>query len=88
MSSKYRKIQTADELEKAILHIKTEQKVAGRNIRKESVHLLDSLRPTNLISHLIPTSTLTDAGIGLIRGIRKILGAPASRKRLEETRRS
>lgn len=81
MSSKYRKIKTADELEKAILHVKAEQKAAEKNIRKETGHLLTSLRPANLISNLIPTTTLTDAGIGLVRGVKKVLGVPKSRKR-------
>ena len=73
MSSRFRKIKTADELEKAILYIKAKQKATGKNISKDAGRLLDSLRPANLISNLIPTNTLMDAGIGLVRGIRKII---------------
>lgn len=73
MSSRFRNIKTADELEKAILYIKAKQKATGKSISKDASHLLASLKPANLISSLIPTNTLTDAGIGLIRGIRKII---------------
>ncbi len=81
MSSKYGKIKTADELEKAILYIKAEQKATGRNISNEASRLLDSLKPVNLISTLVPTDILTDAGLGLVHGLKRILGAPDSRKK-------
>ena len=81
MSSKYGKIKTADELEKAILYIKAEQKATGRNISNEASRLSDSLTPVNLISTLVPTDILTDAGLGLVHGLKRILGAPDSRKK-------
>ena len=71
MSSKYGKIKTADELEKAILYIKAEQKATGRNISNEASRLSDSLTPVNLISTLVPTDILTDAGLGLVHGLKR-----------------
>lgn len=79
MSSKYGKIKSSEELEKALLYIKAEQKATGRNIGNEVNRLLDSLKPANLINSLIPTYTLTDAGIGLIHGIKKLL-TPRSKR--------
>jgi hypothetical protein len=81
MSSKYGKIKTADELEKAILYIKAEQKATGKSISNEASRLLDSLKPVNLVSNLIPTDILTSAGLGLVRGLKKILAAPDSRRK-------
>jgi len=81
MSSKYGKIQTSEELEKALLYIKAEQKATGRNVSNDVNRLLDSLKPANLINSLIPTYTLTDVGIGLIHGIKRLLGAPESKKK-------
>ena len=81
MSSKYRKIKTADELEKAIREIKAEQKATGKSIYNGTGRLLDSLKPSNLIFSLIPGNIWTDAGIGLVHGIRKIVTATKSRKK-------
>ena len=47
MSSKYGKIKSSEELEKALLYIKAEQKATGRNIGNEVNCLLDSLKPAN-----------------------------------------
>lgn len=73
MSSKYENIKTVEDLEKAILYIKAEQKATGRNISNETGRLLNSLKPANLVSNLVPSSLLADAGLGLVQGIRKIL---------------
>lgn len=73
MSSKYENIKTVDELEKALLYIKAEQKVTGKSIRNETGRLMDSLKPSNLISNLVPTTFLTDACLGLVHGLRRIL---------------
>lgn len=72
MSSKYDHIKTADDLEKAILYIKAEQKATGRSISNEAGRLLDSLKPANLINSLVPSSLLADAGLGLVRGLKRI----------------
>lgn len=80
MSSKYGKIKTADELEKAIIAVKASQKAIGTGISKDARHLLDSMKPSNmvnsLVSNFLPATALSDAGIGLIQGIKKIFTAP------------
>ena len=76
MSSKFGKIKTADELEKAILSVKAHQRALGTGISKDARHLLDSMKPSNIISNFVPATTLTDAGLGLVQGIKKIFTAP------------
>ena len=73
MSSKYEHIKTVDDLEKAILYVKAEQKATGKSISNETGRLLNALKPSNLISSLVPSSLLADAGLGLVQGLRKIL---------------
>lgn len=73
MSSKYEHIKTVDELEKALLYIKAEQKATERNLSYEAGRLLNSLKPANLVSNLIPSSFLVDAGLGLVQGLRRFL---------------
>ena len=76
MSSKFGKIKTADELEKAIIAVKAGQKALGTGISKDARHLMDSMKPSNIISNFVPATTLSDAGIGLIHGIKKLFTAP------------
>ena len=80
MSSKFGKIKTADELEKAIIAVKAGQKALGTGISKDARHLMDSMKPSNmvnsLVSNFVPATTLSDAGIGLIHGIKKLFTAP------------
>ena len=76
MSSKFGKIKTADELEKAILSVKAHQRALGTGISKDARHLLDSMKPSSIISNFVPATTLTDAGLGLVQGIKKIFTAP------------
>ena len=76
MSSKYGKIKTADELEKAILSVKAHQRALGTGISKDARHLLDSMKPSSIISNFVPATTLTDAGLGLVQGIKKIFTVP------------
>lgn len=73
MSSKYEHIKTVDDLEKAILYVKAEQKATGKSISNETGRLLNALKPSNLVSSLVPSSLLVDAGLGLVHGLRKIL---------------
>lgn len=88
MSNPFGKIKTADELDKAILSVKASQKALGTGISKDARFLLDSMKPANLANHfisgLLPASiTLSDVGIGLVHGLKKILSAPgkAGRKK-------
>ena len=60
MSSKFEHIKTVDELEKALLYIKAEQKATQRSLNHEAGRLMNSLKPSNLINNLIPSSFLTD----------------------------
>lgn len=76
MSSKFGKIKTADELEKAIIAVKASQKALGTGISKDARHLVDSMKPSSIISNFVPATTLTDAGLGLVQGIKKIFTAP------------
>ena len=80
MSNKFGKIKTADELEKAILSVKVGQKALGAGIKKDGQYLLDSMKPSNLVnqfvSNLVPSTTLSDAGIGIVQGIKKIFTVP------------
>ena len=76
MSSKFGKIKTADELEKAILSVKAHQRALGTGISKDARHLLDSMKPSSIISNFVPATTLTDAGLGLVQGIKKIFTVP------------
>lgn len=84
MGSKYGKIKTADELEKAILSVKANQKALGTGISKDAQYLLDSIKPANLVndfvSNFVPATTLTDAGIGLVQGVKKIFTIPDKSK--------
>ena len=73
MSSKYEHIKTADELEKALLYIKAEQKATERSLSHEAGRLMNSLKPSNLLNNLIPSSFLADAGLGLVQGLRRFL---------------
>ena len=73
MSSKYEHIKTVDDLEKAILYVKAEQKATGKSISNETGRLLNALKPSNLVSSLVPSSLLADTGLGLVHGLRKIL---------------
>ena len=72
MSSRYGKIRTAEDLDLAIMNLKTEQKATGKGIRKDFNYLLDSLSPTNLVRKIVPADTLTDAGLGIVRGLKKL----------------
>lgn len=74
MSSRYGKIRTAEDLDLAIMNVKAEQKAAGTGIRKDFDHLLESLSPSNLVKKVIPPSTVTDAGLGIVQGLKKLLG--------------
>ena len=80
MSSKFGKIKTADELEKAILSVKAHQRALGTGISKDARHLLDSMKPSSIasqfVSNFVPATTLTDAGLGLVQGIKKIFTVP------------
>lgn len=84
MSSKYGKIKTADELEKAIISVKASQKAIGMGISKDARHLVDSMKPSNmvnsLVSNFMPATALSDAGIGLIQGLRKLIAPDKSGK--------
>lgn len=73
MSSKYEHIKTVDELEKALLYIKAEQKATERSLSHEAGRLMSSLKPSKLLNNLIPSSLLADAGLGLVQGIRRFL---------------
>ncbi len=73
MSSKFEHIKTVDELEKALLYIKAEQKATQRSLNHEAGRLMNSLKPSNLINNLIPSSFLADAGLGLVQGLRRFL---------------
>ena len=74
MSSRYGKIRTAEDLDMAIMNVKAEQKATGMGIRKDFDHLLESLSPTNLVKKVIPPSTVTDAGLGIVQGLKKLFG--------------
>ena len=76
MSNKYGKIKTADELEKAILSVKAHQRALGTGISKDARHLLDSMKPSSIISNFVPATVLTDAGLGLVQGIKKVFIGP------------
>ena len=84
MSNKFGKIKTADELEKAIISVKAGQKALGTGISKDAQYLWDSMKPSNLVnqlvSNLIPSTTLSDAGIGLVQGVKKIFTVPDKSK--------
>ena len=91
MSNKFGKIKTADELEKAILTVKANQRALGTGISKDAQHLLDSMKPSNLVnsfvSSFVPATTLSDAGIGLVQGIKKIFTAPDKPKSERKAKR-
>lgn len=87
MSSKFGKIKTADELEKAIIAVKAGQKALGTGISKDARHLLDSMKPSSIISNFVPATTLTDAGIGLIHGIKKLFTAPDKSGKAKKNRK-
>ena len=91
MSNKFGKIKTADELEKAILTVKANQRALGTVISKDAQHLLDSMKPSNLVngfvSNFVPATTLSDAGIGLVQGIKKIFTAPDKPKSERKAKR-
>lgn len=72
MSSKFSKIKTADDLEKAILYVKAEQKALETGIGKDVNILAESLKPANLIRTIIPPTTLADTGLSLVRGLKKL----------------
>ncbi len=76
MSSRFGHIKTADELERAIILVKAEQKATGAGITKDIRHILDSLTPANLIRAVVPDSTLTDFSLGLVQGVKKIFTGP------------
>ena len=84
MSNKFGKIKTADELDKAIISVKANQKALGTGISKDAQYLLDSIKPSNLVnnfvSNFVPATTLTDAGIGLVQGVTKIFTVPDESK--------
>ena len=82
MSSRYAKIKTTEELEKAILYVKAEQKATVRNISNDAGRLLDSMKPANLLSNLIPTTILANAGLALVRGMKRMI-APSPKKGLK-----
>lgn len=81
MSSKYGNIKTADELEKALLRLQLEQKATARRLRKEANHVAGFLKPVNLASNLISTVSLTNVGLGMVRGLRKLLTGSAKRQK-------
>ena len=91
MSNKFGKIKTADELEKAILYVKANQRALGTGIGKDARHLLDSMKPSNLVnnfvSSFVPATTLSDAGMGLVQGIKKIFTAPDKPKSERKAKR-
>ena len=87
MSSKFGKIKTADELEKAILSVKAHQRALGTGISKDARHLLDSMKPSSIISNFVPATTLTDAGLGLVQGIKKIFTAPDKSGKAKKNRK-
>ena len=87
MSSKFGKIKTADELEKAIIAVKAGQKALGTGISKDARHLMDSMKPSNIISNFVPATTLSDAGIGLIHGIKKLFTAPDKSGKAKKNRK-
>ncbi|MBP5336082.1 MAG: hypothetical protein J6Y63_01040 [Bacteroidales bacterium] len=80
MSSKYGNIKTADELEKALLRLQAEQKATARRFRKEANHVAGYLKPVNLVGNLVSTVSLTNVGLGMVRGLRKLLTGSAARK--------
>ena len=73
MTSKLRHTKTVVELDNALLYIKAEQKATQRSLNHEAGRLMNSLKPSNLINNLIPSSFLTDAGLGLVQGLRRFL---------------
>ena len=85
MSSKFGKIKTADELEKAIIAVKAGQKALGTGISKDARHLMDSMKPSSIISNFVPATTLTDAG--LVQGIKKIFTAPDKSGKAKKNRK-
>ena len=87
MSSKFGKIKTADELEKAIIAVKAGQKALGTGISKDARHLMDSMKPSSIISNFVPATTLTDAGLGLVQGIKKIFTAPDKSGKAKKNRK-
>lgn len=87
MSSKFGKIKTADELEKAIIAVKAGQKALGTGISKDARHLMDSMKPSSIISNFVPATTLSDAGIGLIHGIKKLFTAPDKSGKAKKNRK-
>lgn len=80
MSNKYEHIKTVDELEKALLYIKAEQKATERSLHHEAARLMNSLRPSNLLNNLFPSSFLADAGLGLVQGLRRFLAGGSKAK--------
>ena len=88
MSNKYGKIKTADELEKAILSVKAGQKALGMGISKDAQRLVDSMKPANLVNQFVsthlPAANWSEAGLGLVRGLKKALTRPDKPKKEPE----
>ena len=87
MSKRFSNIKTAEELERAIMLVKAEQKASGTGITKDLRHLLDSLTPANLIKSIVPSSALTDFSLGLVQGVKKIFTVPEKPKAEKKSRK-
>ncbi|MCR4859165.1 MAG: hypothetical protein K5910_00710 [Bacteroidales bacterium] len=77
MISKYGKIKTTAELEKAIKAVHSEQKKLGKTVEKDFHGLREQYRPANLMAgalrQVAPYFTWSEIGLGLVRGVRRLL---------------
>ena len=84
MSDKYGKIKTTAELDKAIRAITRERKKLGKGVGKDFSNFRDHYRPVNLATNFVrrytPWFTWTELGLGVVRGLKKRLAAPAKPK--------
>ena len=48
---------------------------------------MDSMKPSSIISNFVPATTLSDAGIGLIHGIKKLFTAPDKSGKAKKNRK-
>ena len=84
MSDKYGKIKTTAELNKAIHAVTRERKKLGKGVEKDFSGFREHYRPVNLATNFVrqytPWFTWTELGLGVVRGLKKRLAAPAKAK--------
>jgi len=84
MSNKYNKIRTGEELEKAINDVRNRRKKLEKGINKDASRLWQAYQPSNLVSgftrQFLPYLSWTGIGLGLVRGVRKLIAAPGKPK--------